>query len=74
MIIYLLPRDQFFLAAFVFGQKACEDVGNSTVSDAIKQELSAAKAYAEGRGIRLEVRDKKIIRDIKTLITIKLAH
>ncbi len=72
VIIYLLPRDGFFKTAFVFGGKAYEEVMASNVSDEIKKELKAAKPYAEGRGIRLEVRTKSIINDLKTLIKIKL--
>ena len=73
-IIYLLPRDKFFKIALVFGQKATDEVMGSSVADAIKTELSLAKAYAEGRGIRIEVKEEKIIRDIKELINIKLAN
>lgn len=73
-IIYLLPRDKYFKAAFVFGQKATDEVQESQVADAIKSELESAKVYAEGRGIRIEVKDEKIVGDIETLINIKLAN
>lgn len=72
VLVYLLPRDGFFKVAMVFGQKAFEAVMNSTVSEDIKQELSAAKAYAEGRGIRIDVRDISVLKDIQMLIDIKL--
>jgi hypothetical protein len=73
-IIYLLPRDGFFKVAFVFGQKATDDVLSSKVSDVIKDELKAAKKYAEGRGIRIDVSTSKLLPDIKKLIDIKLKH
>lgn len=72
VIIYLLPRDGFFKAAFVFGSKAYEEVISSVVSEEIKNELKAAKSYAEGREIRLEVRSKAVVNDLKTLIKIKI--
>jgi hypothetical protein len=72
VLIYLLPRDKFFKTAFVFGQKATDEILKSDVSDSIKKELNAAKVYAEGRGIRLEVKDKTLISDIKKLILIKV--
>lgn len=72
VLIYLLPRDKFFKTAFVFGQKATDDILKSDVSSSIKNELNAAKVYAEGRGIRLEVKDKTLINDIKKLISIKI--
>ena len=73
-IIYLLPRDNFFKAAFVFGQKAIDAINYSTVTAAIKQELAVAKIYAEGRGIRLDVKTKRSTKDIKRLVEIKLAN
>lgn len=71
VLIYLLPRDAFFKAAFVFGQKATDVILNSTIAESIVDELKSAKVYAEGRGIRIDVTDKSIVADIKKLITIK---
>lgn len=72
VILYLLPRDGVFKVAFVFGQKGTDKILESNISQQIKTELLKAKAYAEGRGIRIEVRDGSIIEDIKKLIEIKL--
>lgn len=74
VIVYLLPRDQFFKVAMVFGGKAFEFIINSSVSTTIKAELEAAEVYAEGRGIRLEVKQQKALKDIFRLIEIKLAN
>jgi hypothetical protein len=71
-IVYLLPRDNFFKVAFVFGVKATNTILNSDTSEKIKEELRSAKAYAEGRGIRLDVPNKKVMKDITFLIDIKL--
>ena len=73
-IIYPLPRDEYFKVALVFGQKATDAIMKSTISVAIKTELEAAKVYAEGRGIRIEIKDEVLIRDIEKLIDIKLAR
>jgi hypothetical protein len=74
VIVYLLPRDKFFKTAFVFGQKATDAVMNSRISENIKSELESAKVYAEGRGIRIDVENEKIINNIKKLIDIKIEH
>lgn len=74
VILYLLPRDGYFKTAFVFGQKATEQILESTISETIKAELKAAKVYAEGRGIRIEVRDKSMVKDIQELIKIKIGN
>ncbi len=73
-IIYLLPRDRFFKVAFVFGQKATDVILKSQIADSIKTELQAAKVYAEGRGIRIEIKDELLLNDILELIDCKLAH
>ena len=73
-ILYLLPRNNFFKVAFVFGQKATEIILKSEVSDKIKDELKSAKVYAEGRGIRIEVKNKTGLKDIQFLIDVKLKN
>jgi hypothetical protein len=74
VLIYLLPRDKFFKVAFVFGQKATDQILESTISEDIKKELMAAKVYAEGRGIRIDIKDNSNIKDIYQLIKIKIAN
>ncbi len=74
VIVYLLPREAYFKVAFVFGQKATDEIINSSISDAIKHELLSAKVFAEGRGIRIEVREPEILNDIMRLIEIKVAY
>jgi tRNA U38,U39,U40 pseudouridine synthase TruA len=73
-IVYMLPRDKYFKVAFVFGQKATDTIMKSQVSDSIKTELGSARVYAEGRGIRIDVKDEIILNDIKELIDIKIAN
>jgi hypothetical protein len=72
-IVYLLPRDGAILAAFVFGGRAFEAILKSDVSEQIKSDLEGAKVYAEGRGVRIPVPDKSMLKDIYSLIDIKLA-
>jgi len=73
-IIYFLPREGYFKVAFVFGQKAYIEVLESEVRESIKNELSEARFYAEGRGIRIDVNSEDILPDIKMLIGIKLEN
>ena len=73
-ILYFLPRDQHFKVAFVFGQKATDEIMQSNISESIKKELKCAQAFAEGRGIRIDVKNEDIIADILQLIDIKLKH
>lgn len=74
VLIYLLPRDKFFKVAFVFGQKATGEILESDIAKEIKTEIENAKVYAEGRGIRIDVKDKRVVDDIKKLIKIKISN
>ena len=74
VLVYLLPRDQFFKVAFVFGQKATDAVLKSDIADSIKNELITAKPYAEGRGIRITFTNESQLNDIKQLIAIKISN
>lgn len=71
-IIYMLPREKFFLVAFVYSAKATSEALASEINGEIKSIIESAKVYAEGRGFRIEVRNESIIEDIKKLIDIKL--
>jgi hypothetical protein len=73
-ILYFLPGDHHFRVAFVFGQKAMDSVMSSTISQQIKNDLQNATQYAEGRGVRIEVKNKSPLPDIKKCIDIKLAY
>jgi hypothetical protein len=72
VLVYLLPRAGFFRVAMVFGNKAFEHIQQSNVSESIKLELTQTTNYAEGRGIRLEIRDENKWTDIQSLIQIKI--
>jgi hypothetical protein len=73
-IIYFLPRENYFKVALVFGQKAYDMVMASGISVEIKNDLQQATKYAEGRGIRIDVRNDSIIPDIMQLVEIKLLN
>ncbi len=73
-ILYFLPRENRFLVAFVFGQKAYDEIMQTDIAESIKTDLSNAKKYAEGRGVRIEINDESQIKDIEKLIEIKLKY
>jgi Protein of unknown function (DUF3788) len=73
-ILYLLPRDGYFLTAFVFGEKATGAVRAGDVPAAVVTALNAARVYAEGRGIRLDTRTPQDVATMKKLAAIKMAH
>lgn len=72
VIVYLLPRDGFFKAAFVFGQKATDEILSGDFPDFIKNELKSARVYAEGRGIKIDVNQSGTTKSIENLIDVKM--
>ena len=74
VIVYLLPREHYFKVAFVFGQKATDELMNGPVDPEIKKELAAAKVYAEGRGIRIDVTKEEMLQNVRLMIDSKLSH
>ena len=73
VIVYLTPLEGAFNVSFVYGSKAADEAIKSKIPEDIKNTISSAKVYAEGRGFRLKVKDKKILKDIKILIDIKIS-
>lgn len=72
-IVYLLPREGFFLCAFVYGGKATEAARRTKLPKAVMKEIEDAPVYAEGRGFRLEVNTAADLETMKTLAAIKMA-
>jgi len=73
-LFFFFPSKKFFRIAFVFGDDAVRQVEHSSLPAAMIQELKNAKRYAEGRGLRLEVRKKADVNNIVTLTAIKVRN
>lgn len=73
-LFFFVPLQGAFRVAFVFGDKAVAAVEKSDLPEALKNELSNAHKYAEGRGLRIEVKFQKDVEHIKKLIDIKVGN
>jgi Protein of unknown function (DUF3788) len=73
-IVYLLPRDGYFLCAFVFGGKATDAARRAKLPKAVLKVIDEAPVYAEGRGFRLDVRTPRDVETMKALAAIKIAN
>ena len=73
-ILYLTPHQDFFTAGFALGEKAVAAAEGSTLPKPILDTIRSAPKYAEGRGVRIEVKRPADVEAIKTLIGIKMAH
>jgi hypothetical protein len=73
-ILYLGPCEDCFRVSFVLGDKAIEATRTSGLPKSILKEISEAKRYAEGTGIRLMIRKPEDLASVRKLVEIKLAN
>lgn len=71
-ILYLTPGRGFYYAGFVLGGKAVETARQSGLPASILEIISSAPKYAEGTGVRLEVRTEEDLEAVKKLTKIKM--
>jgi hypothetical protein len=73
-VLYMTPGKGYFMVGFVLGEKAVKAAHDSTLPSSILAAIDAARKYAEGSGIRLEIRRKKDLENVKQLAAIKMAN
>jgi hypothetical protein len=73
-VLYLTPCPKHFLVGLVLGEKAVKSAHDSALPDSVLLAIDEAKKYAEGRGVRLEIRNKKALAHTKKLAAIKMAN
>ena len=73
-VLYMTPCERYFLASFALGEKAVQAAHQSDLPDSVLNIIDSARKYAEGRGVRLEVRSKKDLENVKELAAIKMAN
>jgi hypothetical protein len=73
-ILYMTPCQGYFLASLALGEKAVKAAHESDLSASVLRIIDDARRYAEGRGVRLEVRSAGDVRNVEKLATIKMAN
>ncbi len=74
VILYMTPRKGHFLVSFALGEKAVAAAHARKLPASLLNAIEAASRYAEGRGLRLEVRHIREVSALATLAEIKNAH
>jgi len=69
----LTPRDGHFLSSFALGEKAVKAANEDDLPESVLKVIDNAKKYAEGRGVRLEVRNGRDVRNVEKLAVIKMS-
>jgi hypothetical protein len=72
--VYLSPRQDCFLTSFALGNKAMQAARQCKLPPPVIKIINEAKKYAEGTGVRLEVKAPKDIESVKKLAAIKLPN
>ncbi len=73
-VLYMTPCKGYFLASFALGEKAVKAAQASGLPAAALAAIESAPKYAEGRGVRLEVKTKRDLKAIEKLAEIKMAN
>ena len=71
-LFFMSCHGRMFRIAFIFGDKAMGVVQKSDLPEDLKDELKNAKKYAEGRGLRIEVKTKSDVENVLKLVQIKV--
>jgi len=74
VILYMTPRKVHFLVSFALGEKAVAAARAHKLPAAVLKAIESAPKYAEGRGVRLEVRQAREVSALATLAEIKDKH
>jgi uncharacterized protein DUF3788 len=74
IILYMTPCRGYFLVSFALGEKAVKAAHESDLPIAILKIIDSAKKYAEGRGVRLEIRNSDEVESVAKLAAIKIAN
>jgi hypothetical protein len=73
-ILYMTPRKGYFIASFALGEKAVKAAHEDELPVSVLEIIDSARKYAEGRGVRLEVRSAEDIRNVEKLAIIKMKN
>jgi hypothetical protein len=73
-IVYLGPRDGWFLAAFALSDKALAAARKSSLPPDVLKKIAESKRYPEGTAVRIEVKKAEDLEVIKMLTRIKLEN
>jgi hypothetical protein len=73
-LFFFTPCEKYFRISFAFGEKAVAEIEKSDLPDNIIEEIKNTRKYVEGRGLRVEVKNRKDVDIIKKLIEIKIKN
>jgi hypothetical protein len=73
-VLYMTPCQGYFLASFALGEKAVKAAHEHKLPSEVLEVIDNAPRYAEGRGVRFEVRSAKDVRNVEKVAIIKMVN
>ena len=73
-VLYMTPSTDFFYVGFALGEKAVAAAHKSDLPPSLLEVINNSQKYAEGRGVRIEVRSSADLHDVINLSAIKMAY
>jgi hypothetical protein len=73
-ILYMSPARGWFMASFALGDKALQAARKGRLPDSVIKLIGAAKRYAEGTAVRIEVRTAKDLPVVRKLAVAKMEN
>ena len=70
----MTPVKGFFYVGFALGQKAVDAAHESDLPQSVLDLIDGSQKYAEGRAVRIEVRDKEDLRHVVGVAAAKMAN
>lgn len=74
VIVYLAPFQGFFRASFALGDKAVQAARQNNLPQPVIRIIDQSPRYAEGTGVRLDVKTTKDVTVVRKLAMIKVAN
>lgn len=71
IIVYMTPQRGQFLVSFALGARAVEAAAKARLPETLQEAIAKAPQYAEGRGVRIEVRSARQVAGIVKLAELK---
>jgi hypothetical protein len=72
VIVYMTPADGYFRFSLVLGEAAVRAAHSLELPSHILGAIDSAKKYAEGRGIRFEIKSAKDVKGLVELVGVKV--
>ena len=73
-LFFFTPCEEYFRISFAYGEKAVTEIEKSDLPESIIEEIKNARKYMEGKGLRVEVKNRKDVDIIKKLVDIKIRN